>query len=106
MSLSRIPPRLFFPSGNHWQAHGQGVYHRPHGDPTPVPGPSIDVYSYFNRDRSQAPHVLLCASTAPVDGFYHLTPTDARAFAANLIHAANTAETVRSALDAQTQRGR
>lgn len=96
--------RLFFADGNHWQAHGPAVRHRPDGDPKQMLDSSIDVYSYFNKDRSCAPYVLLCAAKPPAGLLYHLTPTDARAFAASLVKAADAAEAARSALLAQQRR--
>lgn len=98
--------RLFFPDGNHWHCHGADVHHRPDGNPSRAADSCIGVYSYFNKDRSHAPHVLLAAATPPADFLYQLSPPDARKFAADLIEAANTADEVRVALEAQQQRGR
>lgn len=84
--------------GNHLQLHGRSAQHctptamRRMGLPL-----GLQVMSRFEAKRDQCPAVILHTADAPFTFDWRMSSTEARALAANLLHAADTADHVAAA---------
>lgn len=82
-------------AGNHLQIHGNPAQHcapntlRRLGVPV-----GLQVMSRFEPSRDKAPTVLLNVADAPFTFDWRMTAAEARALAANLLHAADCVEAV------------
>lgn len=90
---------LFRGDGNHWQEHGETVYHRDIKG-QPKAGTGICVASYRSPSISMAPVVMMRLDQEPLHLSLALTPDDALSLASALCDAATMAREVQAILSA------